>query len=244
MKIAVISDLHAYKNGLEENSGNKKLKEFLLNPLVKNSEMIVFLGDVFDLLIGDFKEYQREYDFFFNFLKEFPGSVFFLEGNHDFLCVKLFKEFNNVNYFSTDIVVNDCGKKIYLSHGDGPGLSLFSYKITKAILNNFFINNFIQEFVEYNLINKIGNFLSRSSRERNKEKYINPENNMALKKKYINYAENKFLEGIDIVVLGHNHILEFYSNTQRKFYLNNGFAQESGVFTYIEDGTPSLVSIS
>lgn len=244
MKISVISDLHAHKDGAEENSGHQKLRAFIQNPRVNNSDVVVFLGDVFDLLVGDFEQYENEYSLFFNFLKGFSGTVFFMEGNHDFLCAKLFKKFKNVSYFSSHAIIDDCGKKIFLSHGDGPELSLYDYKLTKAVLNNPFTGHFIQAFVDYHLINKIGNFLSRSSRNKNMQKYTHPSTNIMLKKKYISYAEKKFSEGIDIVVLGHNHILELYSNSQKKIYLNNGFAQESGVFTYIEDGVPSLISIS
>ena len=55
MKISIISDVHV--NPTQEN-GFEILKKFCRNDIVTNSDIVVFLGDIFDLMVYEFNEYH------------------------------------------------------------------------------------------------------------------------------------------------------------------------------------------
>lgn len=243
MKICIVSDLHAYKNDSFENKGSSLLNSFLLNPKVVESDIVIFLGDVFDLLVGDFAEYKKIYSTLFDFFENSPQKrIVFIEGNHDFLCSGLFLNYKNVTYIKNETILEDGSSKIYVSHGDNPELTNGEYKLTKIALNNFVTEFLIKKIFNYKFVNIIGAYFSKSSRQRNVNRYQGTAANTALKEKYIEFAKIKFEQGHKVVVLGHNHIQEFY-HLGNSYYLNNGFAQATSVFTYIEDEKPMLVSI-
>ena len=243
MKISVISDLHAARKDNVENKGASLLRSFLCNPKVLDSDIVVFLGDIFDFMVGGFEEYKNNYSDFFNFLDTCSEKkIYFIEGNHDFLCQKLFLKYKNFIYLTRPETIVDNGVKIYLSHGDNPALSNLGYKMTKNILNNFIVNFIVNHLINYRVLSTIGNFLSAKSREININKYGPNTINLELRNFYINFAKELFVQKINIVILGHNHIHEFFQE-EDCFYINNGFPQQTGFFTYVEDGRPMLMSI-
>ena len=84
MKISVISDVHVHPT---RGSGEAILKSFCENETVINSDYVIFLGDIFDLLVFNFDEYLDIYEKSIesiNKLSEKGVKIFFVEGNHDF----------------------------------------------------------------------------------------------------------------------------------------------------------------
>ena len=68
MKISSISDVHV----VEENDNRGiVLKNFLSNPIAQSSDIIIFLGDVFDFLYGEREFYIRRYENFFLMIDRF-----------------------------------------------------------------------------------------------------------------------------------------------------------------------------
>ena len=61
MGISVISDIHLRR---EEGIERAFFKKFAEDPLVRNSQTIIFLGDIFDILFGSYPEYLEQYSFF------------------------------------------------------------------------------------------------------------------------------------------------------------------------------------
>ena len=93
MKMAIISDVHAKKSNLESYNF---LLSFMKDKRVLDSESIFFLGDIFDLMVGNHIEYIDQYSDFFNALASLlkkKKKVFFFEGNHDFHLRRLFDFF-------------------------------------------------------------------------------------------------------------------------------------------------------
>ena len=67
MKISTISDVHIKDAGDEK---SKKIISFFCHPLVQDSDIIFLLGDIFDLMVGPFKEYRSKYKDVFDKMKE------------------------------------------------------------------------------------------------------------------------------------------------------------------------------
>ena len=61
MKISTISDIHVSKD-----KNYDYLLSFMTNKNVLESDMIIFLGDIFDLMVGSHREYINDF-------KEFLG---------------------------------------------------------------------------------------------------------------------------------------------------------------------------
>ena len=96
MQFVSISDLHIKKSGDE---ASKLFLHFCNHEFTKNSDRVYFLGDIFELLIGDHYSYTKKYAFFFEEIVKLLDSgkeVIFLEGNHDFhfkkIAYKYFKK--------------------------------------------------------------------------------------------------------------------------------------------------------
>ena len=73
----------------------KLLLNFIDSKQVDASSYIIFLGDIFDLMVGKQVEYYSLYQDFFDSIKYLvrkKKKVIFIEGNHDFHLGNLFKD--------------------------------------------------------------------------------------------------------------------------------------------------------
>lgn len=71
MKISIISDVHI-KNS--EKHIEKLFLDFLNHDLVQKSDLIVLLGDIFDVFIGTYKEYFDEHKDILYKINEIAGK--------------------------------------------------------------------------------------------------------------------------------------------------------------------------
>jgi UDP-2,3-diacylglucosamine hydrolase len=243
MTTAVISDIHVKKRGDEP---YQLLLKFLNHPKVLGSEDIIFLGDVFDLMIGNFKDYEREFPEFFQSLVGLCGKgkkIYFVEGNHDFHLGDLFQDFCKRHDISEDrffyikgILRKTLeGKEIVYCHGDDIELGNPGYKIYKRFINSFFIDSFIKNFVTFNFLKMVGERASQKSKNRNKTKYSAPEAQAEIKDRFRKSSEYFALyEDFDLLVCGHSHVKDYYKSNQGFTYINNGFAPYTKSFIWID----------
>ena len=66
MKFAAISDIHVKIAG---DNAEKLLLSFLRNPEVQSSDVILLLGDIFDLMIGPHTQYFLRFQAYFDEIK-------------------------------------------------------------------------------------------------------------------------------------------------------------------------------
>ncbi len=236
MSISIISDIHIKSSN---DDADLILRAFCENSKVQNSDLVIFLGDVFDLLIGPHEEYFTEYPYFFNTLDSLLSEgkeVLYFEGNHDLHLKNLF----NIRYSdyldqSLKLVPNNFikevnNKKIYFSHGDDLDLDNYSYQIYKKIINSSLLKFISNKILSYKMIKVLGNKASQTSRKRGAKVYNENKN----KQSFRIGAEKKMKEGFDIVVAGHSHIKDLYE-TNGSIYINNGFALKEKTFVYINN---------
>ena len=132
---------------------NPKFLNFLKDLLLEKIQttQIIFLGDNFDLLIGEIKETHQENLQAIDLINKIAltKEIHYLEGNHDFNLQSIF---NNINIYpikNQPLKLEAKNKNIWLFHGDnnnGTFHSIFTFFIRSDIflkLLNIFTLNFI-----------------------------------------------------------------------------------------------------
>lgn len=240
MKIAVTSDVHITNTN---DAGKKFILNFLNHHKVMNADYIIFLGDIFDIMIGPKKQYIKKYHFFFQRILELASQgkkIIYLEGNHDFHLSEVFNslENENITVVREIFVLRDNDKTISFEHGDELDLENEAYKKWKNIYSSKTMKILVKYFVPHAFIDFIGNKASSNSKKKGSKKFNYEEE----KQKYRKHFNNFQKENIDIHVMGHTHIKDEYE-VNGKVYLNNGFPQAHQEFLYFDDAQWKWISV-
>lgn len=246
MKCAAISDIHI-KN--PEDEGYSLLLSFLSQKEVKESSTWYFLGDIFDMMVGNHQEYLKVYPQFFALLGEFlsqGGSVHYLEGNHDFQLRAFFNDFleakkipsSNFHYHSEAFEQNLEGSTFYFCHGDDIQTGNFGYIFLKNFLRNPISGFIINKLLSFSFLQKLGKLISGNSR-----KYSQVDQEI-VKKKFRKFAR-QFLQNhpSDFLICGHSHVLDDYWVEGRR-YINLGFPPISKKYLLIEGANTQLMPLT
>lgn len=248
MKISCISDLHIRK---ENDKAHNCFKQFVRNSKVQGSNQIFLLGDIFDLMVGNQKQYLNQYKFFFDDLSSLMKSgikVTYVEGNHDFHLENVFSLFlkkydleSNLFEYSKDEVCLSFGSKDFIfCHGDIVDDTNESFKKWKSIYRSKPFQILVNILLPYIAVKKIGNKASNDSKKRGSRTF-DFEN---AKKKYIQGATNFLNDKTDtVLVAGHTHIIENIE-IGSNHYINNGFPVKDKKFIYLTETLSELVDLS
>jgi UDP-2,3-diacylglucosamine hydrolase len=253
MKFSAISDVHVKASG--DNAENLLLN-FLRHPDVQTSDVIFLLGDIFDLMIGPHSQYFARFQNYFTEIKkllENGKQICYVEGNHDFHIRNLYKKFFQVHKdlnpeqfkMAPEFIYKDAGKSIYFAHGDNIELHNPGYKIFKAIVTSpplrFYANNLMPHF----LIKNIGEYSAEKSRKRNNKRYSTESDLTPVRDNFRISAEVFHRKHPhDVIVLGHSHVKDFYESEKGFLYVNNGYAQHTQTFIFIENGKVEFKSLN
>jgi UDP-2,3-diacylglucosamine hydrolase len=223
-----VSDAHF--TGMEP-EGMETFIRFL-NSEKERMDHLVILGDLFDFFFG-FEESFSTAEPFFAFSDYLPIfeelrrlyhqgiRIKYFEGNHDFFLHSFFSK-----QFKMEIEVhpegkeeNLGGKRAFIAHGDLSNPSEWRYRAFRRILKNRWT---------YRVIQLAGPYLSRRIAQRlsalSYQKYhttLSSEPPPVFK----GFAHRKFLEGFEIVILGHSHFpeeVEEWIDGRRSLYFNVG----------------------
>jgi len=192
---------------------------------------LVILGDLFEFLFGFKNHFSKEkpsaftdYLPVFNKLQSLYHKgirIIYFEGNHDFFLHSFFSEQFGME---VDVYPNGHkerlgGKEAYIAHGDLSNPKQWTYRIFRRILKNSWT---------YRLIHLAGPRLSRRIAQRlsdmSYQKYHNAVSSNP-PPAFKAFAHQKFLEGFEIVILGHSHFpeeIEEWIEGRRCLYLNVG----------------------
>jgi UDP-2,3-diacylglucosamine hydrolase len=192
---------------------------------------LVILGDLFEFFFG-FKNFfsSEKPSAFTDYLPVFNKlqslyregiHIKYFEGNHDFFLHSFFLE-----QFGMKVEVYPDGgeerlegKRVFIAHGDLSNPKQWAYRTFRRILKNP---------LTYRLIHVAGPRISRRVAQKlsdmSYQKYHNegqPTSPPAFKA----FAHQKFLEGFEIVILGHSHFpeeIEEWVDRRRCLYYNVG----------------------
>lgn len=250
MKISIISDVHI-KNS--EKHIEKLFLDFLNHDLVQKSDLIVLLGDIFDVFIGTYKEYFDEHKDILYKINEIAGKkeMLYFEGNHDFFLKEAFKEnndflnFKKIKIFKEGQYISYDGTQYYFEHGDDLEIDNVDYKIYKKVINNRFSYLFFKNILSYKKFNFLVSYISKISKNNHKN-YKNYKSQHNIKEKFRKSALEKYNESIEkpeIIICGHSHIEDLYVLKDKFTYVNNGFFSDSKKFIYINKKSVELIKI-
>ena len=245
MKIASISDLHI-KSPTDPSLG--LILTFLNHKEVAESDSILLLGDIFDFMMGEHKEYLKIYEEFFKKLKDLlhqGKEIHFFEGNHDFHLEGLFKSYfksNKFFYHKTGMQKIVGEKNVYFCHGDDIQIGDPSYKFLKFILRNRFSGFLFNKIFPFKAQQTVAQYLSQKSRKRGQAFYQNQDGI----RKIFRDSALKFWENdpVDIIFCGHSHCKDDFSSPKGNRYLNNGYPSQSKCFLIIDEHGPGFRLLS
>src|SRR5690606_25850253 len=126
----------------------------------------IFLGDIFDLMVGPKYQYLEEFKFFFDKITELAKlnkKIIYIEGNHDFHIKPVFEKLNspNISVVKGAYQIEDSGKKILFEHGDELDFNNSSYKQWKKIYSSKIMELSLKYIFPYRMIRAIGNSASK-----------------------------------------------------------------------------------
>jgi len=192
---------------------------------------LVILGDLFDFFFG-FKNFfsKEEPSTFTDYLPVFNKlqslyqkgiRIKYFEGNHDFFLRSFFSDqFGmDVNVYPNESEERLGGKRAFIAHGDLSNPKQWTYRTFRKILKNP---------LTYRLIHLAGPQLSRRVAKRlsdmSYQKY-HDDFQHAPPPAFKAFAHRKFLEGFEIVILGHSHYpeeVEEWVDGRKCLYYNVG----------------------
>lgn len=248
MKISFLSDLHlSDPEGIEQ----KLFDSFCDSPYTQEASHVILLGDMFDILIGEHREYFIKYSSFFKKIIQLLDSnkkVIYLEGNHDFHIEKTFREFirensqyhQNFSYLKKGENINLNNKTYHFCHGYEVDYDNEAFKKWHRTYTSAPFEFLANKLVPFKLIELIGNKASNNSKQRGKKTF----NFDFAKKKYIAGAKSFIDEvKVDGVICGHTHIQEKYTYPDKTIYLNCGYPKKDKNFLYYADGEFKFINL-
>lgn len=192
---------------------------------------LVILGDLFEFLFG-FKK-KRSNEKAYPFTDHLPVlerlqnlyrqgiQIKYFEGNHDFSLRSFFSE-----RFEMEVEVYPKGheemiggRKAFIAHGDLSNPKLWSYRIWRRMIKNRWTYGLIEK-VGPRFSRRVATWLSQRSYQRN---HVSPLSGPP--PEFKKFAHQKFLEGFDLVILGHSHFpeeVEERVDGRRCLYFNVG----------------------
>lgn len=244
MKIVAISDVHVKR---PHDEADKFLISFLRHPQVQDSDYIVFLGDIFDLMVGPHEQYLRVYSHIFAEMTDLHRrgkKIYFFEGNHDVHLEKLFKQIwspEQVVVTQAPIIEEIDGRKYYFSHGDEHEVDNVSYHSYMKIIRSRPLKFVADYLMPYSVLNFIGERASKMSRKKGAKKFNADEVRETFRKGVAITTQGKF----DFVLGGHSHVKDQYQIPGSEcLYLNNGYALNSQSFILIENHVHQFIALN
>lgn len=213
LKSYFISDAHIGAE-CEEKEAAKREKLLKFFELVeKDGKLLFILGDFFDFWFEYSTVVHKKYFEILCRLKNISDKsieVNFLCGNHDLWAGKSFEEITGAKVHNKILERDICGKKFFLSHGDGIAKCDWGYRLFLKPLLKCPVLISLFRLIHPDLAWKISRIISSSSR------LYNEKRNLKFEDEYKEFAKKLLSQKFDFVVLGHIHTpqkIEFDSGT-------------------------------
>jgi UDP-2,3-diacylglucosamine hydrolase len=212
-----ISDVHLGE--LPPEKEKKRLNIFLdfLMEISSSAQRIFFVGDLFDFWFEYKYAIPKKH---FSVLRQMARlrekeiEVHYLPGNHDFFLGKFFDVELGIHTHRNEWTGTINKKNFYLYHGDGIAKKDIGYRMIKKIIRNP-INLKLFSLLHPDLGIPLARFVSGSSRQYTNRINLEDHND------YIEFAQKKFKDGFDYVIMGHRHS-PFIHEQEGKKYINLG----------------------
>lgn len=247
MPLATISDIHIHQSG---DPGDRVLRSFSENSLVKSSTHVGLLGDIFDLMAGDHPEYLARHSEVFDLIRKWCEAgkvVFFAEGNHDMHLSTLFRRLSQswspaaasrLVVLRKDRLVEIDGIKIKLGHGDRYNQEDTVYLRYMDIITSSACAFLADHLMPYQVLKYLGERASVKSRKYGTKKF----DEESVRQKFRRGVELLTPSEASVVIGGHSHVADMHA-WDGHLYVNNGYPPKSGKFVYVDTAGARLVAI-
>jgi len=213
--IYFISDIHL---GAHNQLGDDDVKiarlDALFDQIAEQGARLFILGDLFDFWFEYNTVVQKDHLVIIEMLAKLRRrgiQIDLLVGNHDFWVGRFFKHHLGINIHRDPFELQIADKIIFLAHGDGLGKGDLGYKAIKVLLRNPF-TIWLYGLIHPDIAVPLAKWFSKISR--NCHQPLDP-------KPLIDFAELKFSQGYDHVVMGHIHLPVIHQQNGHS-YLNLG----------------------
>ena len=220
------SDAHLGSASRNDDKRRQQMVLDFLNYVRDNGAGLYIVGDLLD--------------FWFEYRHAIPSSNFpvlaklyelscaglpidYLAGNHDLWLGEFLQKEVGVNVHDDGIIRELHGTKCFIVHGDGIAARDGGYRFMKKIFKSR-INIFLFRWLHPDLGVKLAKSLSHTSRQVRDNPY-------EWEADYKAYAEARFKEGFDIVIMGHTH-KPLFEKIGESHFINLGDWMDH--FTYCE----------
>lgn len=228
----VISDVHVKW----DMKNSECLKKFI-NMNFQPEDRIFMLGDIFDLMVGNYIEYETQYHWFFDRIKQLALSniqIIYLQGNHDFHIEDILNN-NGVIVKDSPFIEVINGKKVLFCHGDEIEIGNFNYRVWRRFIRSYPMALVSRYVFNYKIVKSIGDYLSKKSRHRNEKRYGDSQDNLEIRDKFRTSAKLAALKyQSDIVICGHSHFMDDYKCDEFEYY-NCGFVPATQKYLEINE---------
>ena len=241
LKIYFASDAHLGMHPADKSIEREKLLVKWLEEVRKDATEIYLLGDMLDYWFEYRKVVPRGFTRFLGKIAEITDQgipVHYFTGNHDVWVFDYLPEETGVIVHTEPVVCEMNGKRFYIAHGDGLGLTEKGFRILKSI----FISKTMQWLyarIHPNCATSFAHFWSKKSRY---AKGISVEYKGEDKEELLIYAREILKkEHYDFFIFGHRHIpLEYNLSGKSKLFIlgdwivNNTYAVFDGENVFLK----------
>jgi UDP-2,3-diacylglucosamine hydrolase len=216
--IYFISDIHlGFKNSEQEQLKRKKLHSFLEH-IQEDARELYILGDFFDFWFEWIHVIPKYWFGFLHQLRKMTEAgikIHLIKGNHDFYLGDYLQKEIGLLCHSDSLEFTADHKHFFVAHGDGLARSDRGYRLLKRIIRNPASIFLFRTLIPADLGVQMAKLTSLSSRR------IMSQKKLAWEEEYFKFAETKFQQGFDYVILGHLHIPQI-RESGKKTYINCG----------------------
>ncbi|MFC1564619.1 UDP-2,3-diacylglucosamine diphosphatase [candidate division KSB1 bacterium] len=235
-KVIFISDIHlGMGNEGEERKKEQMLVSFLrenLNP----GDRLFILGDMFDFWFEYKKAIPKDHLLVLACLKELNQKnvvIDYIAGNHDFWVGDFFKKELGLHFHAEPVKEKIGDKTFFIMHGDGLKKSDSAYRFLKKVFRSR-LNIFLYRWIHPDIGIPFAKWCSHSSRNHTSNRDYGSDD------EYIAFAEEKFKEDIDHVIMGHTHRPKMHTSQGGKILINTGDWIRSFSYAKYENGSLTL----
>jgi len=212
-----ISDVHLGEQ--PESIEKKRVKQFIdfLREVEQSASAVFFVGDLFDFWFEYKYVIPKKHFSVINQLarmREKDISITYLAGNHDFWLGRFFDRELGIQTAEDEWTEEIEGKQFFLYHGDGVAKKDYGYRFLKKLLRNR-VSIKIYRWIHPDWGIPFARFVSGSSRHYTNRIDLHDHSD------YIEFAQKRFSEGYDYVIMGHRHN-PFVHEENGKKYINLG----------------------
>ena len=169
---------------------------------------IYIVGDLFDFWFSQKEKIYPEFKLIINKLIELQKagiSIHLCEGNHDFFMKEYFHDVLGMEVFEEQAEIKLDNLQALIAHGDMVDKTNIKYVLFRKILRSRPFYQF-QRFIPSSIRWALASISSTASKE------MTIEDGGVLVEKMLSFAQDRFKEDYDAVVLGHCHkpVLRYY----------------------------------